>query len=106
MKNLNTAFPFYDSLWEQIRYKDNVDREAVPFIICRPTALVPFIIRRPHSAGEPEDLTMYVVPCNGGNTLTFTYDDVGLQIQYGTAYDYIYYTGRSLEFNIEQISGG
>jgi len=104
MKNLDTAFPFYDALLEQYRYRKGVS--CVPFILCPTTNLVPWIIRRPHNAGDGDDITVWVTPCNGGTPIEIHGDDFGLLVTAGTSYDFIYYTGTSLPNPLPHNAGG
>ena len=104
MKNLNTVFPFYDAVLEQYRYKKGIG--AVPFILCATDKLVPFIIRRPHSAGTTANISVFVTPCNGGPSYEIHGDDFGLTITSGTSYDHIYYAGTSLPADLPAQYGG
>jgi len=104
MKNLNTAFPFYDALDEQTRFKDHCD--AVPFIISPSTCLVPFAIKRLHSAGVNTDITLYFYPVNGGSPVEVHGDDAGIVVTSGTTYDYISYNGTDWPAPLPIESGG
>lgn len=104
MKNLNTCFPFYDALDEQVRFKGALT--PVPFILSLNTKLPPFVIRRVHSAGVVADLTVFVYPCNGGNTIEIHGDDFGLSISTGTSYDYIQYLNGTLPAALPASDGG
>lgn len=95
MKNLNTVFPFYDSITEQIRFRDLFDSagvaDVIPLIICKQTSLPPWIIRRDHNAGT--SIEIYFYPTDGGDAINLHGEDIGIDIVSGTIYDYIVYPG-------------
>jgi len=104
MKKLNTVFPFYDSLSEQSRY--NSEDNTVLFINCLKSKLPGFIFTRDHSGGTANEITVNIVPCNGGNTISIDGEDV-LEIVNGTyGEDWIYYNGSTLEESIPDSPGG
>jgi hypothetical protein len=100
MKNLCTIYPFYDSLSEQFRYgkesftiKNFVSESAVPYIVCPAENMIPWVIRRTHSAGVIEQITLYFYPLTGGDPLEIHGEDAGITITSGTSYDHIIYDG-------------
>ena len=94
MKNLDTLFPFYDSLEEQYRFRKGIDN--VPLINVSDENLVPFTIRRVHNSGTSASIELWFYPTNGADPINVHGDDAGIVIIPGASYDYIYYTAGTL----------
>lgn len=104
MKNLDTVFPFYDALTEQTRFRPGMD--TVPFIIIPNDRMVPFVISREHSAGTVNDIVIRIIPCDGGDTIEMTGNDLGIVISQGPVYDDIYCVGHSFPSTIDESAQG
>jgi hypothetical protein len=55
--------------------------------------MIPWVIRRTHSAGVAAQIELYFYPCSGGDPINIHGEDAGLTIETGTSYDHIVYDG-------------
>ena len=107
MKNLDTFFPFYDSMDEMWYRLPDTDPQANHFIIASSSTLVPWVIRRDHNAGLAEDIDLYFMPMdNSYDPLEVHGDDANLVIYPGTTYDFIVYAGHALPAAIPSCRAG
>ena len=96
-RNLPTVLPFYDSVSEQYRYRDDVDEPLC--LVATSTSLLPIIIRTPHHAGLTEKDVTFDLYDTATNTKQDKYHWSGhattgfvIAITAGTTYDYVYHT--------------
>lgn len=96
MKNLDTVLPFYqttlatyDAMIQQNRFKEYVDTDVM--LICFTDRLLPFIIRRTHTAGTLDNLTFFL-EWEGQDT-PFILDHTQFFMSVGTTTDDIMYLG-------------
>ena len=98
MKNLNTILPFYDALTEQYKYRDDI---RIPGKQIRLQVgikrVIPFTIRRTHSAGTTAALTFLIKDASDDSTVQTVVAATYLSISVGVTYDYIEYDA-SLDF--------
>jgi len=119
MKNLSTILPFYDTLAEQYRFREDCDVE--PCLVSLDTALIPFCIRRTHNAGtDPSSINVFITPVKNpgatintppppwppGHPIEIHGEDFGIVIIPGTTYDIISYAGVALGGTIPHANGG
>jgi hypothetical protein len=100
MKNLNTVLPWYDTKAEQERYREDAERDCM--VVANPSTVVPFLIRRVHSAGVVGDLVWHTYYKSNdvellSDAMAPYIDAAGeLTITTGTYYDYIIFDGSAL----------
>lgn len=100
MKNLNTILPWYDTKAEQYRWREDVDNDCM--VICNPSTIVPWIIRRAHNTGTVANLIWRTYfKSNDGELVNDSFASwitasVELTIVTGTSYDYIVFDGHAL----------
>lgn len=92
---LPVAFPWYDKLEKQTRYKENADGVCDYKLISPSNALLPFQFRRLSTKKRPVEWKILNIN-TGADVATLT-GSLGL-LKYRTlgAYDYIYYNGATL----------
>jgi hypothetical protein len=95
-RNLPTAFPFYEAVTEQYRYRADVEEHHR--LIVSSSSLLPFIIRATHHDGlTANDITIDLYDADTNTKLTaYHWHGVAsngfvIEISEGTSYDYIYH---------------
>ena len=91
MKNLDTVFPFYNSLDQQYRFRKGIDN--APLIVVSDEYLVPWAIRRTHTSGVIAQIELYFYPTDGSDPYQVHGTDAGMAIVSGTTHDYIVFAG-------------